>query len=213
MQVRKLPSGTWKTLMFDLRQPNADGPLRVDPGSEPSFIEVGDIAIHSAETGDLLWSSQAASRSSDWGVGGTAVAHPGDPSLLINIGDDPHFVLNVPAEARGPIRLTLALRITPAPPDAMRLVEQQLYRALTSAGDKLAEAQQEIVRLQQERDRLTSTQSQLEGAVAHNVAHNQELENELLQLRQVLAEVERSASWRVTSPLRRLMAALRAGKR
>ena len=200
-QIRKTRSYTWSTLQFDLRDANMNGPLRIDPGSEPSFIEIGDVLVHSRETGELLWSSPAAAAERGFQIGGTALAHSDDRSLLINPGDDPLVLLSSAPDLRGPLKLTITLRVTPVSTPAMAMVRDHLQ----AAWEKLA-----IARREQE-----AAAAQLRAMEAqHNqaLAEKRNLEAEVSHLRGSLEQLQSSASWRVTSPMRRLMAALRSEK-
>jgi hypothetical protein len=191
-QVRKMAAGEWSALVFDLHDPRMTGPLRVDPGCEPSFIEVGDILVHSGETGELVWSSVRSSQDRNFPLGGTALAHPDDPSFIVNVGDDPNFLLQTPPEIRGPMTLTLNLKVTPVAAKAMGMVHEHLQTALTNAARQRSELAGERNRVE---GRLRQTEADLEKA------------------RQVMLEMQHSASWRLTMPLRRLKATLRGGEK
>ncbi len=229
-QVHKMSSGAWSTLVFDLRYANMSGPLRVDPGYEPSFIEIGDILIHSGEAGELMWSSAASSPERHFQVGGTALPYPDDPSFLLNVGDNPNILLHTPPEVRGPLRLTITLKVMPVAMTVMDVVHSRLQSAwadaaqkLTEAAQELTEAAQKIAAAEQERKllatELAANQSQLNDALSARdaalsardaaLSARNEAQTELDKMRQVLVQVQNSASWRLTSPLRRLMAALR----
>ncbi|HTV65511.1 MAG TPA: class I SAM-dependent methyltransferase [Bryocella sp.] len=191
-QVRKMPAGEWTALVFELRDPKMTGPLRVDPGWEPSFVEVGDILVHSMETGELVWSSAQSSPDRSLPLGGTALAHPDDPSFIVNVGDDPNFLLQTPPEVRGPMTLTLNLKVTPVAANAMAIVHDHLQTALTDAA--------------QRRRELAAERNRVEGRL-------HQTEADLQKARQVMLEMQTSASWRLTTPLRQLKAALRGSEK
>jgi len=196
-QIRKISAGEWHTVGFDLRDPELHGELRIDPGCQPSFVEVGDIAIHSGETGELIWSSAASSATRDFQVGGSALAHPEDPSFLVNVGDNPNIVLNTP-ELRGPVKLAVTLKVTHVDAPIMEMVHSHLQTPFADAARKLESAEREKGGLAAE---LANTRSQL--------AKN---DGELQHLRQLLAQMQNSASWILTTPLRKIKAALRSAK-
>ena len=102
---------------------------------------------------------------------------------------------------RGPLKLTITLRVTPVSTPAMAMVRDHLQ----AAWEKLA-----IARREQE-----AASAQLRAMEAqHNqaLAEKRNLEAEVSHLRGSLEQLQSSASWRVTSPMRRLMAALRSEK-
>jgi len=175
-QIHKMSAGTWNTLVFELQDPNIRGPLRIDPGSEPSFIEVGDILVHSLETGDLLWSSPGPSAQREFQIAGTALPFPDDASFLVNAGDDPQLLLTTLADLQGPLKVTVTLKVMPVAQAAM---EAALIRA------KAARAREET--LQNTLQLLAEAQKTIVG-------------------------IENSLSWKITAPLRRFMAALRASR-
>lgn len=217
-QVRKMPAGSWNTLSFDLRYPGINGPLRVDPGCEPSLIEVGEVLIHSLETGKLVWKSEASSANPRFQLGGTAVGHPANPSLIINSGDDPLLLLDTTG-VHGPFVLSINLKVVPLQPAAMEIVQRQFLTAMVDAANALNLAEQDKQRLTQERDGLTQERERL----ATDIASLQSQSNQMVQerdralseiqhLKDLLMQMQHSASWRITSPLRKVMATLRGGK-
>jgi hypothetical protein len=241
-QIRKLPAGAWETLIFDLRGSAGLSPLRIDPSCEPSFIEVGDILIHSGVSGDLLWSSDSSSQKRGFAAAGTA-AFPIDNegSFLISRGDDPQIIFAAMPEIRRPVKLTVALRVTPASMQAIELFEtfaarfkarvnemEARVRALQLERDSF-EAQLASIEAQLalERDsfeaQLASIEAQLSSITARAgdlAASNQEVQNSLQESQRLLRAAEatlyqmhRSLSWRTTEPVRRLMALFRSRPR
>ena len=204
-QVRKMKAGSWNTLVFEFRGTNFGAPLRIDPGCEPSFIEVGDIQLYSTDTGELLWNSPASSEDRSLHLGGTALPHPNNPSFIINVGDDPIFLLTTIPELRGPFSLSIALKVTPVNQAVMEIIHRNLQNPLLDAAQKLTAAQEERNAVAAE---LAAVKVDLIQVVS---ARNLELA-ELNKLQQALVQVENSASWRVTSPMRKLMSVLRTGK-
>ena len=214
-QIRKIASGAWNTVVFELRDPIISVGLRIDPGTEPSFIEVGDIAIHSVESGELLWSSPASGAEREFTVAGTAVAHPDNQSVLTNMGIDPQLVLNAP-ELAGPIRVTAALKITPVDGPAMNMVQQLWQAPFAEALRTLGESERENAALLRTNATLSGENAALSAELAGTQAQLQEsrtaataVEGEVRHLREVLTGVQSSASWRLTAPLRKIMSVLR----
>lgn len=207
-QVRKINAGAWQTVVFDLRNPDLHGELRIDPGCEPSFVEVGDIAIQSGEGGEPIWSSLASSGTRNFQVGGSAVPHPQNSSFLVNVGQNPNIVLNTP-ELRGPVKLAVTLKVTPAGAAIMEVVHSHLQTPFADATRKLASAEQEKASLAAE---LSSARSQLVEAANANLAATLAAQAEVRQARQLLLDMQNSASWVLTRPLRKIKAALSSGK-
>lgn len=203
-QIKKIGAGAWQTVVFDLRNPELHGELRIDPGCQPSFVEVGDIAIHSGETGELIWGSPASRGTRDFQVGGSALLHPQNPSLVVNVGENPNLMLNTP-ELRGPVKLSVTLKVTPVDAVTMGMVQSQLQNPLADAARRLENAEREKSALAAE---LDGTRLRLDEATNSNLA----AEAEVRQVRDLLAQMQNSASWLLTSPLRKIKAALRSAK-
>ena len=217
-QIRTMPAGSWNTLTFEFRDPSINGPLRVDPSYGPSLIEVGEIRISSVGTGDLVWKSEPSSDNPRFHVGGTAVGHPSNPSLIIGFGDDPLFLLDT-VEVHAPFILSIDLKVVPLQPAAVEIVRDQFLAALNDAGQKLSIEQQaratltcERDGLAQERDNLISDLASLKTQSTQTAVERDRHLSEVRRLEQLLTEVQHSASWRITSPLRKVMATLRGGK-
>jgi hypothetical protein len=220
-QVRKMASGAWDTLVFDLRDPNALGPLRVDPGSGPAVIEVGDVLIHSGESGDLVWSSQDWRPEPAFTVGGTAERPFSDnQSFVISTGDDPQILLAVPADLKGPAKLTISLKISPGSPQAVEIFTLQLKRLTT-------EFQQQLSAMDLERDSLAIQLGDAAAQAQQAAAARDATQRSLSQTQQSLSQAEHrlaaaentlfgmqhSLSWKVTEPVRKMMALLRSKPR
>ncbi len=190
-QVRNMPAGQWHTLVFDLRYPDMNGPLRIDTGYEPSFVEIGDIVIHSTDTGQILWQSPAVLADRGLQFGGTARPLPNNPSFIINIGDDPNFLLKGAADVRGPVILTITLKVLPVAKAAMEIIHSHLQTALADASARMSALESQVHQMTSVRDREQA---------------------ELNNLRHLLIDIQNSASWQITSPMRMVMAAFRRGK-
>jgi hypothetical protein len=197
-QIRLMPSGSWGTLTFDLRDPKVAGPLRIDPGCEPSLIEIGNIFVHSGETGELLWSSTV-SEHRELKVGGTAVCFAGDEALLINGGDDPQFFLNIPAEVCGPLKLTLSLRVMSVSAEAIEVVQSRL-QASSENMNKMVRNMEDMVK----------ESAEIKAASAQAIENSRKL---VMEEQRRVTEIQNSLSWRVTAPVRAFMAALRPDPR
>jgi hypothetical protein len=195
-QIRIIRSGGWDTLVFDLRDPSAFGPLRVDPGSGPAFIEIGDIQIHSGDSGDLLWSSQASSATPGFTVGGTSETPFNDNlSFIISTGGDPQILLAVPPDIRGPAKLTISLKVTPATQQAIEIFSARIKGLTTSFRQQISTVEMLATQLAGTRDATQRSLDQTEQLLA--AAEN------------TLYGMQHSLSWKVTEPLRKMMAILR----
>lgn len=205
-QIRNMKAGSWNTLSFDLRYNDIGPPLRIDPGYVPSLIEVGDIEIQSPETGELIWSFNAGEQRNQLQLGGSAHSCPGGGPLILNLGDDPQLLLMTPAEAHGPMKPTINLRVQPASKPVMEAFHNRL--------------QSEVRKAEQERSALTSkldaTISELAAAIDKRSRAEAALENtsnRLSEAERTISGIENSLSWKVTAFVRQLMAMLRHGPR
>ncbi len=208
-QVRNMPAGSWHTLVFDLRYPDMNGPLRVDTGYEPSLVEIGNIVIHANETGEIVWQSSADSPERGLQFGGTALLHPNNPSFMINVGDDPNFLLIGAAEVRGSVTLTITLKVVPVAKAAMEIIHSHLQSALASTAAGLKTAEQDLKTAEQDKEKLEAKICALDEQVNQLTSARTREQLELNHLSNLLLDIQNSASWRVTSPMRKVMAALR----
>jgi septal ring factor EnvC (AmiA/AmiB activator) len=150
-------------------------------------------------------------------VGGTAETPFNDnQSFIISTGDDPQILFAVPADIRGPAKLTISLKVTPATQQALEIFSARI-KGLT------ASLQQQISAVETARDslasQLTDAAAQAREAVAQRDATQRSLsqtEQSLSQTEQLLAAagktlygMQHSSSWKVTAPLRKMMAVLR----
>ncbi len=213
-QIRPVRPGTWETLVFDLRVPFSLGPFRIDPGSEPAFIEVGDILINSGTSGDLVWESRASSNDRNVSPAGTARIPMNDAgSFLISFGGDPQIMIPVPPQIASPAKVTINLRIVPVSQQAIDLFElfaSQLQNDRIRLEASRVEQQQQIATLQRESER------QVRELTAGNQAAQlalSETQQKLLLAEDAFYRMRHSASWKVTAPLRKLMALLRSDPR
>jgi hypothetical protein len=209
-QVREMACGEWGTLTFDLRDTNLAGPIRVDPGAEPGFIEIGDVVIHSNDSETSLWSSLQSSNQRDLHPAGTAVRHPSEPSFLMSVGDDPQILFNVPGEVRGPIKLTITLRVTPASKSAIEIVQRDFCSGLVEFPRRVSSLTRE---LEATRAELESSKIKLSETLDANNRLRGELDDSNAQLSQEKYRMMRvldSLSWRITAPMRRIMEGLRS---
>jgi hypothetical protein len=222
-QIRTMKAGVWNRLCFDLRYADIGGPLRVDPAWEPSLIEVGEIEIHSAETGELIWSLPEGAHQDQLQLRGTALPYRDGSPLIISTGDDPQLWLMIPPEVHGPMKLTINLKVEPATKSLMEVFYGRLQTEVqqrTSAEQTRIEAELGRSSAEQERSaiaaRLNATTAELvQTAGARNKAEAalQETSDRLVQVERSLSSIQNSLSWRVTDPMRRMMSALRAGPR
>jgi hypothetical protein len=210
-RVRRISMGEWNTISFELSDPKTRGPIRIDPATEPCFIEVGDILIYSCESGNLLWSSLMASDRRDFQVAGTARSHPTDASLLISAGPDPVIVLNTGDDVRAPLRLTLSLRVTPLPEPALSMIQERLECVLRATLTRLQQGEQEQARLSAALNETIAARDEARAETAEARAALEKAQQRLTELEKMLAGILDSQSWKLTQPLRTLMSALRAG--
>jgi len=211
-QIRKMSAGKWNTLVFDFRETNIRGPLRIDPGCETSFIEMGDILIHSAETGDLLWSSPASPERPELLLAGTAIPHPEKPSFVVNVGEDPQVLLNTSAQVAGPLKLTVDLKVTPTGHAAAQMLRSTFSASLALERQKLAATQQQRDTLASQLDQATGELDKTKVQLGQASAALQATRELLVREESKCEQIQKSLSWKVTAPIRRLMTALRSGR-
>jgi hypothetical protein len=205
-QVRKIEAGAWDTLVFDLRDPEARGPLRVDPGSGPAFIEVGDILIHSGDSGELVWDSQASQAAPGFSVGGTAeTPFTDNQSLMISTGDDPQILLAAPADLKGPVKLTISLKINPASREAMQIFAARFKGLQQHLGGVEAQKKSLAAQLADAAAKTFETAAQRDAAQRSL----DQTEQRLAAAESTLYGMKHSLSWKVTDPIRKIMAFLR----
>lgn len=209
-QIRPIRPGASETLTFDLRVPFSLGPLRLDPGSEPAFIEVGDVLIHAGKSEDVTWESPASSAERNISPAGTARAPFNDTrSFLISFGDDPQIMIPVPPEIGSPAKVSVTLRIVPASKQAIDLFEFFTLQLK----DGITRLEQQVEQQQAAHEQQVAALQRLTSDLATATAHAGELaaRNEVIQ--DTLYRMHHSLSWKVTEPLRKLMALLRSGPR
>ncbi len=188
-QVRMLKAGAWDTLVFDLPEVNSSGPLRIDPGCETGFVEVGDILVERIPSGDLVWSSPSSSPEREFKVAGTAEApFAANESFFMSIGEDPQLLVTLPAGSPERLKLTIALRVSPASKVAVDKVVSELQAALNRQHQNAIAG-----------DEFKQQMKACEEAKQRAQAQSANLEAQLTQLRD-------SLSWRMTSPIRKLKA-------
>jgi hypothetical protein len=171
-QIRKTKAGAWDQLVFHLHQAGReglhDGCLRIDPGCEPSFIEVGEILVHS-EAGDLLWESPATSEARGLMTAGTAcIPFRNNESFLISFGDDPQLLVPIPPELAGPLRLSVAIRVSPAPKHGLETAIFEFNKAQEESAQDAAAALFEFNKAQEE-----SAQDAAAALIARNSLEKQ----------------------------------------
>lgn len=218
---KKMKAGTWGTLTFELPDDVGQGPLRIDPGSEPSLIEIGDIKLCSRLSGVSLSEIRASSGLDGLTATGTcALLRVDDTILLTSFGEDPQLQIPMPPDLSGPLQLNISLRVCPTPNPAPQILE-----ALIKAGQPALEenqkqavaareeGQKEIAAARLERDKSAAALSQ---AIANEKLTQQHLlavEDQLRSEHTTRMAMQRSLSWRMTEPIRKLMAAVRSGPR
>jgi hypothetical protein len=142
--LRKIKTGTWNTLVFELPEGGEQGPLRVDPGEEPSFVEIDEILISSCLSGDLLWSASPSAVSHTLVAAGTATIVPSENgSCLISFGDDPQLILLVTQNFEGPLKLTISLRVNPSTMPVPEIVNDLVKAVYATTEQRMATARVE----------------------------------------------------------------------
>ncbi len=229
--LKKIKAGTWDTLVFELPEDLGPGPLRIDPVSAPGLVEIAEVSICARPSADVLWKVSASENSGSLIASGTpAVLVDGDVYLLISFSDDPQLLLTLPPDLRGPLQLSISLRVSPTPSPAPQIVEDLIKAGQTS----LEQSQKEVAAARLERDQIAAelshavsaeklTQQRLLGAEEKLRSAEEKLRSMEVNLRSteenlrseetVRMAMERSLSWRITEPVRRLMYTARSGPR
>ena len=185
-------------VVFDVPVPR--GRLRLDPVNCVSVIEISEIVVESPATGTVFWRFDS-SQPDDIVCAGTALRIPDASRLtILSYGDDPQFylpVIDIP-EGTAMLRLRCCLRIEPGFSSAGQPFERCSAALAEAAGlsASLAQAQAELSELQASLDRV-----------------NLQLTRSRANQQAALQDIERSLSWKITSPLRYLGAFLTSGKR
>lgn len=212
--LRKATPGTWNTLTFELPVDLGQGPLRIDPGHVPSLVEIGDIGICSRLSGEVLWGVSASLSSASLAASGTSALVPaGNRLLLASFGDDPQLLLTVPPDLRGPLQLNISLRVSPAPGPAPQIVKDLIEDLVKAEQISVEQGQKEVTAARVDRDRIAAELSQ---AVAKGGLTQQRLlatQDQLRSEQTVRMAMLQSLSWRMTEPVRKLMATFRSGPR
>lgn len=232
---KKMTAGDWNTMVFELPDDLGQGPLRIDPGSAPGLVEIAEIGLCARSSGDLLWNGRAPANSASLVASGDSVFVPAAEGLLLaSFGDDPQVLVQLPPKLSEPLQLNLKLRVTPTPNPAPQIVEK-LIEGLLKAGqtsadqikEKLAAAQlaRDAAQLERDTAQLACNTAQRErdkvaGALSQAVSKEQITHERLLAVEEKLraaetnlAAMQRSLSWRITEPIRKLMSAARSGPR
>jgi hypothetical protein len=124
-QMRYFRSHHWKLLTVDLpgRKEKSDRPLRIDPATYPALVEIAEITLRRADTGEILWIARMPADYDEFEIAGTASRLPHDKHLrILSFGGDPQLVLP-PSTAEineGPMRLQISILVNP---DADRIKE------------------------------------------------------------------------------------------
>ena len=214
--VQKIKGGMWSTLIVELPEGNGRGPLRVDPADQPCFVELGDILVHSCPAGELLWSSSAASRTGSLVASGTAVLLSGEHgSYLLSFGDDPQLMLMTP-DLPGALKLTISLRVSFTPnlvPEVVASLVKAGQASTDAMTNELGHVKTELIQVKTALDEIATARNAAELALERTQELLDIAEDGLHREQSTREAMQQSRSWKVTEPVRRLMAAWRSGPR
>jgi hypothetical protein len=118
-QTRYFPSGSWKLLRIELqgRTEKSERPLRIDPASYPSVIDIAEIALKRPISGEIVWTANKFKEFDAFQISGTAIRLPHDKHLrILSFGGDPQilFPLSTAGLNDVPLRLELSVRVDPS---------------------------------------------------------------------------------------------------
>lgn len=187
--LRNTKPGVWDTLVFELPAGAEQGPLRIDPTTEPGLLEISEIVVQSRDSGETLWRTSDATGLQ---AAGDAVLIPVPEGLfLLSTGNDAQLAL-APPNFDGPLNVTISLMFTPLPNSAVQILSR-LAEATNREHEQI---------LRERRDAL----AQLKDAQQLLRSFEQKLHEE----HSVRIGMQESLSWKITDPLRRAMGALRS---
>jgi hypothetical protein len=114
--IQVIRTGEWHRLTFAIPYGVRTKPLRIDPSDRPSVIELRDIRVKGADSGELLWRWDSGQTSETVALASTASFLPGDTRQMtvLSTGFDPQVLL---LEVTGskyeqPLRLELLMKVT-----------------------------------------------------------------------------------------------------
>ncbi len=200
--LQKTQAGVWDTLEFELPQGLGNGSLRIDPSHEPSLVQIRELSLVTHPTGEPLWSLFVDS-ADDIATDGTATLLPSSDGLLVSsFGDDPQIILPFLKNTPGAVRLRLQLRVLPTPMPAPEVIRDLIEKAKIENERCAEELRHSNAAKDQANDRRIAVEEILKTTEA-----------KLKDERNLRSAMDNSLSWRVTAPIRAIMAKLRSGPR
>ena len=177
------------------------GALRLDPGSKPARIELKALRLFGEDRLVQQWT--AATDFDGLRIAGGAVLLPKSNDgcyAVFSLHNDPQLLLeNVNWEliSEGEaITLEMVLKVdTAAPSRSLEPVQDHFANALQAREAALAQAYQQLSRLEQEKSSLEEQKQSLEE-------QKQSLEEQKQSLEEQKQSMEASHSWKLTRPLR-----------
>ncbi|MEY2518419.1 MAG: hypothetical protein QOF24_178, partial [Verrucomicrobiota bacterium] len=146
LDARYFKGRSWKLLTIDLPATpgRVDRPLRIDPASYPAVIDLAEIAVKRAATGEVLWAASSENDFADFEVGGTACRLFHERYLrILSFGADPQLLLpaaTVPL-LKTPTRLELSIlvdnRLETISSSVTAMQKQAEWKARTAADPSL----------------------------------------------------------------------------
>jgi SAM-dependent methyltransferase len=122
--------GKRQTLSFPLPGGFGSGPFRIDPADCPGIIELHQIAVKDAESGQTIWSATRNAELRSLTVSGTLGFLPShDDCLLFSYGPDPQIILPPIPETGNGVQILIELRIDP---DLSRVLSDYAARLPTT---------------------------------------------------------------------------------
>jgi len=208
---RRVQPGQWSTLSFELAEDPKTAMPGLQPSDRPSLVEIRDLSLYSA-TGVLLARLDGTAVAPVLLLCGTlASLNDSRRCLLLSYGDEPRIDL-LPFHYRPePVRrMEITLRI-----DLLDAVTPAVAAFVQSAGAGVAsELRGRLNALQAQQAAtdfraMTAERDSLRARLRQAEELQKSLEDQLAEERAVREGIVHSKSWRLTEPLRRIMAALR----
>jgi hypothetical protein len=188
-QARRMKTNVWSTVVFDIRSAGVVTPLRIDPGSCPSFIEVGDIQMHSPNNGDIIWNSLGSDIDRDIAADGTSKCSISDMGVfVVSTGADPQIIVAPSVAIKGPVKLTVSLRIVPTSYHAVKVFDDSTSRLNSKATDLKTKIVAVQNTAQREQELLLNKLTAIETQLVNVSVTRDQIQQVLNQTRQELRQ-------------------------
>ena len=210
--IQRVEPGTTTTVSFSFSGGVKDGFLRLRPADRPCVVEISQLSLYST-SGQLVAQFSGTAVPACFTLSGTAVRFQDDYRyLLLSYGSDPRVtVLPVAdnSDMLGRLEVTLRVDLLDVLSPAITSIILNSATVARNTGAEQALLQAELRSAISERDSLRGGLQALESSLSQTGAEINSLKDQLQSERSVRESIMQSKSWRVTEPMRRIMARLR----